>query len=411
MALIEKNPEPNKHIKFSGNDNNFYTPSQSELGLSDAFADRYNSALSTYDPNSVEDTFIDRLANFFGFRSSADKMRLEINQARQEQLNQLVNQQAEQEYNTEAAKAQRERQAGLNPDLIGLGDASEATEGSEPEQRLDFSQLVSGDDFIKSFSGAFSSAIAACSSIQGLLSTGIDIRDKIFNHNNLLQAKSWNILRNTNSLDDLKRMFFEDEAYPFYNDDILKDYGLRSKRDRKFFRQFVSTRKAAFEGQLEKYKTFDDYLKAQDSLFGEMSKWYRSKDNAFDVGPSLKIFNDYEHSVYEAGLKAQESKSNYEKGFYDKLNPEQAASAVNNSNEYQSDYFSTKSGFTQGSSENAVARFNKKKTELQKQLYDRLSGRADKGDIFAMMLLTHLLAGTNPVGDALDVVKGVAKFL
>ena len=386
--------------------------------INPAFEDRYQSAMATYDPSQIEDVWSDRLANWLGFRSHADKLRAELQLQQNEAVNQIINQQAEQEYNSESAKAERMREAGLNPDLQGLGEASEATEGSEPDSRPDFSQLLSGDDFIKSFAGAFTSAISACSSIQGLLSTGIDIRDKIFNYNDRLQSKSWNILRNTNSLDDLRRMFFEDEGFPAYSDSYLKDYGLRSKRDRRFFRQFIATRKGAFEGHLEKYKSFEDYLKAQDDFFTDYSKWYRE---GFDITPSLRDWSIYTHDVEEAAYKAQEAaskaqkaESEFKQSYAEHLNATDAAAAFNAQQNYAGNYYNTKSGFTQGLSENAVARFNATKTRLQKELYDRLNERSNKGDIFATMLLTHLLAGTNPIGEAssvVDIAKTIGKVL
>ena len=86
--IFVKNPSPGKRTLKS---NRYSYPSFDETGLSSDFKGRYDSAVATYDPNIIQDAFTDRLANLLGFRSAADKARLELAQSRNEAINQQQN--------------------------------------------------------------------------------------------------------------------------------------------------------------------------------------------------------------------------------------------------------------------------------------------------------------------------------
>lgn len=95
------------------------------------YEEQWNS--NPYANNNRQDSVWDRIGNLFGFRTGADKWQDELDVRAQEYDAQLASVVREEEYNSEAAKVARMKAAGLNPDLAGLGDASSASEFSEPE--------------------------------------------------------------------------------------------------------------------------------------------------------------------------------------------------------------------------------------------------------------------------------------
>lgn len=416
-------------LKYGVNFNEYKTPSQSELGLSDAFTDRYNSALSTYDPDSVQDSILDKVANFFGIRSSADKMRDQINLARQQALNQLVNQQAEQEYNSEASKAERMRDAGLNPDLLGLGDASEATEGNEPESSPDFSQLAGFQDMCNTFTSAFSNTLQLFSGIQAFQLNGIDISSRLYDLNDKLQGKSIDILKKTLSSDtywDFLRSSEENGSISpavVWTDDLLKSYGLRSKRERKFFRDYVSNLRNTYAGELQKYSSYSDYLKSQDDFLNLSTSWYRDKDNPTSLAPArnaLKIWNDYVHNVTEfqykyaysyyskadGSLKAlhENNEHKFQSAFWSKVNSDSAAGVLNSQNKYNQAYFNGLDANVAAGAFNESKKLEKFFAEQKQSLIRRLLLQRDP---FSTILVTQILSGVNPLQAPMDVLGGI----
>lgn len=76
----------------------------------------------------------DSIGNLFGFRTREDKYREEMQQASREFETQLLSMAREEKYNSPLEQAARQREAGINPDLNGVGQDS-AAEFAEPETR------------------------------------------------------------------------------------------------------------------------------------------------------------------------------------------------------------------------------------------------------------------------------------
>lgn len=86
-----------------------------------------------YENYDYTNSLWDYLGDTFGFRTAQDKHREDMALASREYISQLDSLKREEEYNSESAKVARMRQAGLNPDLQGLENASNASEFTEPE--------------------------------------------------------------------------------------------------------------------------------------------------------------------------------------------------------------------------------------------------------------------------------------
>lgn len=327
-------------------------------GLSEDFRDRFNSAWSAYDPDSVQDTFWDKAVNLFGARSSADVLRLQKDQARQEAINQLVNQKAEQDYNSESAKVQRERAAGLNPDLLGIGNASEATEGTEPQQRLDFSGLSTGKDLASTFMnvvdiglGLFSGfenvrglmiqnkgkEIEKFTSIQdlakgivdkSLLPPGIEILEKDPDSG----LDKWQMVSGHNlDYDALVKQYGKDKVRYTLPTYMIPDIDFLRGKDRKAFDKELNRYKNSIFADANKYAEYYNYLnKRKDSAIISSAPFtnpsYQAMEDVFR--PISKLMFD----VNNASLKLQELQISNQQAYEGTFNATEAANADNSAN-------------------------------------------------------------------------------
>lgn len=120
--------------------------------------------------------FWDRIGNWLGFRTKEDKYREDLQLASLQNQYQLATIAREEEYNSELSQVERQRAAGLNPDLTGV-NPSQASEYNEPDVSLeapgDYSQECMS--LIGSiFSGA-TTILGIAKDIQGLQSGSLGI--------------------------------------------------------------------------------------------------------------------------------------------------------------------------------------------------------------------------------------------
>lgn len=94
-------------------------------GLTGSYADR--AAANPYGNAEFTPNFWQRIGeSWFGDYSARDKFYQEQDQSAMEYINQLLDAQHQEEYNSEGQTAERLRAAGLNPDLQGLEQGSDA---------------------------------------------------------------------------------------------------------------------------------------------------------------------------------------------------------------------------------------------------------------------------------------------
>ena len=370
-----------------------------ESGLSEDFRDRWNSAWSSYNPNLIQDTFWDQTSNFFGARSNADVSRLEMLQKRNDALNQLVNQKGEQDYNSEAEQMARLRSAGVNPDLQGGVDPSQATEGHEPEQPISFSGLSTGADVAQGFSKAFMTALSLTQGVTALKGNLLDLSNKRLGAFNATQNLAYQLFKSHfDQLDVLQP--YSDGAFANVfqmTDDELRKYGIRSSRERKLIKHHMDELQHSFEGKIREFGSIEDYYNSRDKAVLSKTKWYHGNDpfDDEDVENALRAWFKYTHDIEEKELqleekniKAGKNKADYVSKYYGGLNPTKAFQSENDANEFRSYVIKKK-----------------------KQLYDKLVD-ADDPSMFSLMLAVQLMGDVDLLGNsgAKDVAGAVADF-
>lgn len=367
-----------------------------ESGLSEDFKDRWIQAYQTYDPDSVKDTFWDKTANFFGSRSTADVTRMQLEQKRKEALNQLVNQGAEQKYNSEAEQIARLRAAGQNPDLQGGVEPSEATEGTEPEQPVDFSGLSTGADVAQGFAKAFTSALSLYSGVQQIQSMSISneiARFKRFSDEQKPLTDLFFSLLEKDGFEEAVQGMFDDpdkfNVFPSVSPSMLKGLGYTSRKSQKRILAHFDMLSKGLKGSMLKYKNLSDLLTHEKDFVKEYSEWYRGS-NPFsdkDVASALKSWLEFLHNVdnKEQELSMASSKSgikvaDYTGKYYGGLDATKAYMNTNQANEY-----------------------SKYVLQQKQKLYNKLVG---EGDTFSLLLAVQLMGDVDLLGNS--GIKGAA---
>lgn len=375
--------------------------------FSKSFQERADAINQTYSGDQLKKTGYDQFVNFLGFRSNYDKQMAQLEQNRKEALLQLKTTEAEQEYNSEAAKAARERAAGMNPDLIGIEGASEASEFNEPEAASDLSGLQTGDDVIGGITSAIGTSLSMLSGIQALHKQGIEIANEEI-------ASAVNGADNTAKL--ISSLFTKDEFKKYFDtpsgdlvdvmnfsDDTLRSLGLRSKRARKQVQKYMSDLHSSYRGQMSKYKSLDDFLSSQDAVANRLGSWYRS--GSVDESTSDIVFTLRQVADFVKDFNYH--KARFDSGYWSVKNPTESAAAENAEATYKADYFSNLKGSEIASSTNAAAQFNKFVQRSKKRLFNRLTGQ--NASTFSLILALQLMGETDFIGNS--GLSSVAKLI
>lgn len=256
------------------------------------------------------------------------------------------------EYNSDAEKANRMREAGLNPDLLGVQGSSESADFDASlsdnmplpsEAALRKQQYALG--ITNSLKGTFDSALEAYDRFQ-------DIRSKTL-------LNEMNALR----LDDMMRLSANGLATYYYGDipsfdkngtstDILPSYtspvvnlkGL-SKKQLKKLNQYVTGVASSKSFASQRNKNEKDYQQSRYDLASMYSQhgWQESDKDMFGV---LKAWNDYVQEVNEKTLEAQKLHSEHDSKYWKNYNTDYEVNADNYQNKYNQDYWNNMNGKT-----------------------------------------------------------------
>ena len=246
-------------------------------------------------------------------------------------------------YNSEEQKVARERQAGLNPDLVGISDASSSsTQDSERNMAAGndiYDSIQLGADLTNQIINSAMSIMGAIQSFQG---------NSLSN-----DLKSLNI---ESALYDLSQNMAETYGFDYFNPkgtsrSVYFNF-LGSKRSEKF-RDALSYLSDRY-GQTPKLvsQKFSDQFKADQfrSRYNALAPYMESEQNAqflYDIYVASQqadryvAFNKRNYAKeFNSGLQAsaENFKNSYFNAYYATADPELAAQAFNGSNQYAVDF-------------------------------------------------------------------------
>lgn len=192
-----------------------------EAGLTGDFRDQY---INSSRKNTYRDTFWDKLAKVFGGKLGSEKFQESLDLEDQAFINELLNAQREQEYNSEEQQAARLRAAGVNPDLDGGASLSPA-EASQIDD-----EVLGGTGLASALSGAqsqpmqvASALLDGCGSLLSLVSSGVGISRDLFSLESSELQDLFSFAKGANDLGGFLPMFGIDPSdtsgYSFEDED------------------------------------------------------------------------------------------------------------------------------------------------------------------------------------------------
>lgn len=252
-------------------------------------------AANPYRNLQYKESFAQKIAKLFGFRTGADKF------AEQSQLNAaeydagIFSQMAQDKFNSPASMAQRERDAGMNPDLLGIGDVATAAgpledpNGMQPsEDEVQSLQVVGG--FIRGIYNAF---VGGMSMYKDFL--GVKEMQNVIDNGNISKARSMVELvdetivgaysRHGSLNDDVQRTAIETSMLE--SPEMYMPFGL-SKGARRDFTRYLSQRLQSIKNDA---KVREYYLSRANNIAGAN----RAEASGFIPSPE-----DYEGEVQDA---------------------------------------------------------------------------------------------------------------
>lgn len=381
---------------------------------------RFEDIQNPYTNMPRQQTFWDKFANWFGFRSGYDKA-LEQYQLSSDEYNAQLSQLAsEEKYNSPVEQAQRMRQAGLNPDLTGVSGES-ASEFDNQQERPDVSGSsdVNPLDVISTIGNAF------ISTITGTMSLLSDI-------NQYKQAK---IATDEKDIDYANKMlqFFKD-SYPYlsYQDDGTESdvnvYALRygnplfhSKRAVKRFNHFRSSVGNSLLGLTTKYKSYEDFAKSAEEFGKTLSSPWMSNFGSItpsDIASFLKPLSKAQFDLSLAQIKADNArayKDYHKEGFEGDAFAELNKDPNNAKNMAESIASGNEADIAENRARQSLAPLKSTQAKIYQRMLTEIEKIPDRGigtSILKFFLSNQLSKGLEGLGSGLKNVAGaITKIL
>lgn len=226
-------------------------------------------------------------------------------------------------YNSPSAKAERLREAGINPDLAGLeGDptlssASASTQGLAGNLAKDKSPI----EITQAISGLINQAISTYGQLQSIKSTSLD-----------------NDMKSINNMKSIMDLGFDqiDRELPYLSSVASGSTGdLRSKHFIPLTNSVGSNRSRKMSRRLQ--SIFDNYIDS-DSFQGKVND-YRMNiarsfgDNTSEFEKVLSTLRGVQSDIISNGLKSEKFKSKSDYDYYSSFDSSMSAKAQNSVNE------------------------------------------------------------------------------
>ncbi len=372
-------------------------------GLPAGYEGLYNS--NPYQNYQYQLGWWDKVGNFLGFRTSEDRTREEYAQRSAEYINQLQSLAREEEYNSESAQSQRQKEAGINPALNGV-NPSQASELNESPMSLPDITRNNADDVSSAFStftGIINTILGVGQGILSLNRTHLDnlsqklrLDNDVYNFGKLIGLDSV-------TTDGVKSLFGDDpeglnSTASIYHNFRKLGFGRKASRQFAFwFNQGVSHRDSV-SGQKKVVKDYNEL--SDESVRYEKNKFKGASGLSIspELSHTLGVISDYELKVMQLQLK-------YQSDYYNTISGKLKGKAENVSNEYTSqslgaytkgDYFKIKADY-----DAMMINYQKDLIKLNQNIFNKID---DKHPIFKSLVLSGLSGLQQMASDPLSVV-------
>lgn len=367
-----------------------------------------------------EDGLWDKIGDFFGFRTAQDKTRDSQLNAAREYAGQVAQLQFENQYNSPQAMAERSRQAGLNPDLNGVGDVAPAGEFAQEQTSPEFSE---NEDVFNKAGNILTMLISASGSALGIASQfkeleNMNLKNDAQEISNYLQLSGLvpDYISQFISPDNPHGILFdsEDGSFQGYLDaKTVLDFAtrpefspFRSKRNRKAFGKSINLMFDKVKDYATRYKYQSEYLNnRKEYLSGRADSRYHAFGG--DVLPDKaddNMISDFKPLI-DFMITHQ----------LDQLRAEDALFV--NQYDYQTELNTMGQPTLEAGAETDVTKAKSKQAQYQKDFNDALSKTlrnllksAESGDVLALIRWCQIMAYINGSSTPLSDISGAIKL-
>lgn len=313
-----------------------------------------------------------KIASAFGFRTGADKWREDaaVNAAEFDAGIYSIMQQNE--FNSPQAQASRMRDAGLNPDLLGVGDVAQ---GAKPTEDPNGMSPTSDGSVELSVIGKVGSTLVNLIPQTLSFMTNITQLKGIRMDNDLKELQF-----GSNAVDSVTKFFTEGITKQDYEDAFttgnfenlldasqkdakyLADTYLSSKKARKAFNLAYGMHARSLVAEMSKYKTYAEYEDARKKNLTQRSSQFFSDDDQTQMDLIKSILGPFE--------RYQKRMNEINERLANLRNPNLEQGTINAGLEAERAYVQNIDGALQAQTENAG-------NEYQKQLYEIMKATDD----------------------------------
>lgn len=355
----------------------------------DMYDQLYNA--NPYRNLTYKKSFWQNIASALGFRTDADRW-LEDAQVNASEYDASVASLMQQNvYNDPSAQASRERAAGLNPDLLGIGDVQGAAKPADDPNGM--SQNV-GDEF-NQFADTVASVFSrAVTTYKDFLS--LDQMRNVIDAGNIENARNF-----LGTLDDIIEGAFTSEDLVSYDDYVAANnriaesiaddsslawedslpfqYGF-NKRQRNQFYAVARQRLASMKTDERAYNAMKSRLAAMSGVQSEKLNPLFGTDA---VNPNERSALD----VLTSGVREAQREAMKYTALASKFRASLEEQEVQTLEEMSAGVSSARAQVTEYNSRKAVAQWNQSCARIKKDMLDKLDNLAAQGDTFAKALL------------------------
>lgn len=375
------------------------------------YANLFNS--NPYLNFTRKDGLWDKIGDFFGFRTAQDKSwDSQLNSAR-EYAGQVAQLQFENDYNSPQAMAERSRQAGINPDLNGVGDVASAGEFAQEQTSPEFSE---NEDVFNKAGNILTMLISASGSALGIASQFKELEN--MNLRNDAQEIS-NYLQLSGLVPDYINQFIQ----PDNPHGLMEDGGIlskstvldfatkpnfspfRSKRNRRAFGLAINQMFDSVKDYANRYKSQNEFLSGRKDYITSHadSRYHGFQDGMTPDESDRNMISDFKPLI-DFMITHQ----------LDQLRAED--SLFVNQYDYQTELNSQGQPTLEAQAETDVTRAKSTQAKYQKELNDALSKTlrnllksAESGDVLALIrwcqVMSYINGSSTPLSDISNAIK------
>lgn len=286
-------------------------------------------------------------------------------------------------YDSPAQQAARQREAGLNPDLMGV-EQSQASDVAQPDSSP-MSNIPSNLDVASTALGSLGSIASVLSGVSGIMSTISSIGLQSAQKHLIDQQADGQFLNNIDSFRRQSYAALSDHLAnairtggdsfnidDYYAQDFNDLYSSLSPSDDPRYRQSFDDLKSSSQKIFtDAYKELASTEDGRNTYLRRLASGYYSDDDDEMVG-QLGIVVQAEEELFRISMDLQKSVADIKKRYMNNLDVDSAASAVNDENEYKSEYYGALDGEIIAQIHTAVKRASSVITSSKSDVYSYL---------------------------------------